>query len=343
MKTQKIAFLILCVAAVAATARADVWYYNLTNNIGRIELKKMGPFLSQWEAERTMRQDRGQGLSVGPCFSETADSATLADLLNGPIGNNFETYPSWQFLDTIKETAALNPKPEIPEGGREHFIKAGTLMKAAKEPSDYELAAKEYLAARQFAPWWPNVYYNLALVREAEKKYDMAITDLKFYLASNPDDARAVQDKLYQIQAEKDLAVKHTADEAQQKQQAAEKAQEQIAGNWILDEGTDHLIVISKSGSTYSASLSPESYYAGSNYIQQHLKHLEVFGTQVSITISQSSSLFGDCGDDSYKLRLSDDGQKLVGTEDYNAVHPNSNNAGWHWSPSTKNVTLRRQ
>ena len=131
--------------------------------------------------------------------------ADFKDTTNGPALDEME-------IKIIKLAKTMNPKPKIPEEAREHFIKAGVFCTEAKEASDYDLAATEYLQARNLAPWWPEVYSNLASVRETEKHYDAAIRDFKIYLASNPSDTRAIQDRLYKLEAEKMLATKHSAD-----------------------------------------------------------------------------------------------------------------------------------
>jgi tetratricopeptide (TPR) repeat protein len=226
----------------------------------------------------------------------------------------------------IKLAATMNPKPEIPEEARGHFIKAETLFKAASDSSDYELAANEYLEAFKLAPWWPNVSYNLAVVREAEKQYDKAINDLNLYLASNPDDARDAQDKLYQIQAERDLADKHAADDKAKEQEEAAKAQEpRFTGKWYYAPGDDYFIEIFGSSGTFSAKLPKERYVQTvengggmTATTTQSLSDLKI--QERRITFRETITVIGSDGTrfptsyQDYDLMLSDDGKTLSGT-----------------------------
>lgn len=106
--------------------------------------------------------------------------------------------------------ATLNPKPEIPEEARRHIIKAETLMKDAKQPSDYDEVIAEYGQVRLLAPWWPALWYNRAVVREAQGQYTNAIFCLNNYLLTKPSeaDARTAQDKIYALEAEQEKAAK---------------------------------------------------------------------------------------------------------------------------------------
>lgn len=247
-----------------------------------------------------------------------------------PTVADFENSIDQALLDKIKQAAATNPPPEIPEEARAHFIKAGVLLKEAKDQSDYELAANEYLAARSVAPWWPAVYYNLAMVREAEKQYDNAVNDLKLYLASNPDDARAAQDKLYQIQAKRDLAAKHAVDERQtaetKTQQAGAAAKERmkhiLAGRWMVENarrGMERTLTVSGSNGTYTGKNGVEGRIQGDGAYQ--LWAMESFSAyDQSVTFRIRERSMTDDGrqyawsTEDYNLKVSDDGTKLVGS-----------------------------
>ena len=249
------------------------------------------------------------------------------------IPNTLEKFPARYDLLTkiVILAAAMNPKPEIPEEAREHFIKAATLLKAANEPSDYDLVVKEYLAAQNLAPWWPDLYYNLASVAEARKHYDSAIRDLKLYLASNPDDARAAQDKIYQIQAEKDLAAKHAADEqakAQEEARAKEEAQRQaFIGKWCLVNNDNACLTIASFASVtvnwgldFGLNSSPMfPIYTSQSY---SINNIQILGKTISFTTTGDGIVHypttdGDGGGSytfhfshDYMLTMSDDGKK---------------------------------
>jgi tetratricopeptide (TPR) repeat protein len=108
----------------------------------------------------------------------------------------------------IKLVQGMKPAPEIPEEARKHFIKAGTLLKGAKDTSGYELAVSEYKQTLLIAPWWSEAYYNYATALELANRFDESINIIKLYLLTNPspNDARIAQDKIYAIEAKKEIA-----------------------------------------------------------------------------------------------------------------------------------------
>jgi tetratricopeptide (TPR) repeat protein len=141
----------------------------------------------------------------------------------------------------IKLALSLNPRPAIPEDARRHFIKAVTIQKEAKSPEDAELAAKEYQAALLLAPWWGDAYFNLALAAQAASRFDEGISALKLYLLTEPSpaDARAGQDRIYAIEAKKELAAKSENDKRQEEERALRESEarnretlQRLVGQW---------------------------------------------------------------------------------------------------------------
>jgi len=128
----------------------------------------------------------------------------------------------------IKLALTVKPAPAIPEEANHHYIRAATFVKQAKGDADYELAVKEYRQALLIAPWWGSAYYNLAMVLRASGRFDEATANLKLcsLTSMNEKDTKEVQDALYTIEAEKELATKHQAEA----QAAADKqrAEEQV-------------------------------------------------------------------------------------------------------------------
>jgi tetratricopeptide (TPR) repeat protein len=116
----------------------------------------------------------------------------------------------------IKHVQGMRQKPAIPEEARKHFIKAVTMQKEAKHAKEFEYAASSYNQALLIAPWWPEAYYNLSIALEQSGQFDAAIKALRLYIVTNPTpaNARAAQDKIYAIEAKKEMAAKGSSSEA---------------------------------------------------------------------------------------------------------------------------------
>jgi tetratricopeptide (TPR) repeat protein len=127
----------------------------------------------------------------------------------------------------VKLAATLKPPPAIPEEARRYYVKAVAIQKDAKTPEEAALAVSAYQQALLLAPWWADAYYNMSSALRLAGRYGEAISALQWYLASNPKDARAVQDRIYLIEGEQERAAAETSARAQK--ETEEKAQQQAA------------------------------------------------------------------------------------------------------------------
>lgn len=127
----------------------------------------------------------------------------------------------------IRLAAAMSQLPPVPEEARKHFVMGTTLFKDAKTPDDYKQAADEFYEALKLAPWWPEARYNRALADEAYGNFSGAESSLKLYQQFRlPDaEARAVQDKIYALEARAGVVAKKQA--AEQAAAAAAQADAQ--------------------------------------------------------------------------------------------------------------------
>lgn len=116
----------------------------------------------------------------------------------------------------IRHVQGMRQKLAIPEEARRHFIKAVTMQKEAKDTKGFESAANSYNQALLIAPWWPEAYYNLSIALEQSGQFDGAMKALRLYIMTNPApaDVRAAQDKIYAIEAKKEMAAKASSPEA---------------------------------------------------------------------------------------------------------------------------------
>jgi tetratricopeptide (TPR) repeat protein len=114
----------------------------------------------------------------------------------------------------IKLTATLKPAPVVPFEAKRPFVMATTYQKEAKKPSDFALAIAAYQDALKIAPWWGDAYYNLSISLESAGRLDEAKDALALYLLTKPKDAEEAQNRLYALDAKKNLAAKQAAETA---------------------------------------------------------------------------------------------------------------------------------
>lgn len=111
------------------------------------------------------------------------------------------------FERVAQEYLASASKPMLGEEARSFKVQAEDAVKNKR----FEDAADLYAEALQVAPWWPEGYFNRALILGELKEFDTAVFEMKRYLRLAPDaaDARAAQNKVYVWQAEVKRAEKH--------------------------------------------------------------------------------------------------------------------------------------
>ena len=113
--------------------------------------------------------------------------------------------PNDQFLDIVSNYQNSNPKPHLPEEARKFKVQA----EFAVQEGNFDKALAFYGKALEIAPWWPEGYFNRAVILGGTKKYLEAMHEMKRYLLLVPDapDARLAQDKIYQWEAGPEMAI----------------------------------------------------------------------------------------------------------------------------------------
>ena len=108
----------------------------------------------------------------------------------------------------IKLAQEIKPPPAVPEEARRHFVEGTAIAKSAQNAPQQVLAVQSFQEALKVAPWWGDVYYNLAVAQELAGQFDSAQDALKLYILTNPGEkeAREAQDRIYAINAKKRLA-----------------------------------------------------------------------------------------------------------------------------------------
>ena len=96
----------------------------------------------------------------------------------------------------------IDPPPAIPEEARKRAVFGMTAVKEAKDSKGLDRAIEEYRKAIQLAPWWADLYFNLATVQEQRSHFREAAETFKLYLTASPQDPQAqlIQNKIYELE-----------------------------------------------------------------------------------------------------------------------------------------------
>lgn len=102
----------------------------------------------------------------------------------------------------VNLVSAQNPKPAVPEEARRYLARGIAAVQNAKNTEDFKLALPEFRNATNAAPWWPDAYFNLALVQERLGDIASAIANYRLYLvlAPNAKDAENIRTHTYQLE-----------------------------------------------------------------------------------------------------------------------------------------------
>lgn len=111
------------------------------------------------------------------------------------------------FAQVVTRYQGTNPKPVLTEEARKLKVQAAF----AVGKKQYTQAIARYEEALTIAPWWADGHFNRALLLGEAEHYADAVSEMKKYLALEPNaqDARAAQDKLYQWEDEAKTAKIH--------------------------------------------------------------------------------------------------------------------------------------
>jgi tetratricopeptide (TPR) repeat protein len=130
---------------------------------------------------------------------------------NGDYRKAFQLHTEWSSsheinADIIKRIInlyhKLDPPPAIPEEARKLAIFAETATKLAKDEKDYDKAIAEYVKVIKLAPWWADIFVNLALLQEKTGRFSEAVESLKLYLIASPyaPDEQKIRTKIYELE-----------------------------------------------------------------------------------------------------------------------------------------------
>lgn len=160
-------------------------------------------------------------------LSVLAPAARAEDPLT-PLVERLQSNPADAGLrkEIIALAQAQKSAPAVPEEARRFFVQGNSAFADAKTPADMDRAVQLYRDASNRAPWWADVYFNLAKALEQSEKFDAAIAELRLYLLAAPDapDAREAQDRIYMLEEKSARVAKAAAEQAAAAQAAEEQA-----------------------------------------------------------------------------------------------------------------------
>lgn len=129
----------------------------------------------------------------------------VADYANA-LGELPLTTPS-EIVQRLRDSAIsanlhLNQPLPIPAAAEQQEVFGKSAAETANNNSNLFDAIRFFKHATRIAPWWPDGYYNLAVVLEKAKMYGTAADALQWYLraAPNAPDAANVKLKIYNLQ-----------------------------------------------------------------------------------------------------------------------------------------------
>lgn len=124
-------------------------------------------------------------------FNAFAPGSPLHDKVSAEKGMTSEVFEA-----VAKKYRDAPVKPALSEEARKYKVQA----EAAIGRKSFDEAAARYLDVLKIAPWWPDGYFNRALIFGEMGRYRKAIAEMRKYLQLVPGspDARSVQDKIYE-------------------------------------------------------------------------------------------------------------------------------------------------
>lgn len=133
------------------------------------------------------------------------------------------------FAKAIALALRMKPTPTTPEAAERHLARARAAVRSAAGDADLRAAADEFRGAARAAPWLAEAHFNLGVVLAKLNRHDEAIASLRRYLDAAPqaNDRREVQNRIYEIEFERDKAGKAATAKAQEASRVAG-----LAGAW---------------------------------------------------------------------------------------------------------------
>lgn len=109
--------------------------------------------------------------------------------------------------------AGMNPAPSMTGEAQDHFLRGNAALKAAQSPMDLGRSLSEYQWAIFYSPWVGDLYFNTSAVKKLQNQTAAAVSDLKLYLAANPN-AKNIEEllnRLYEFDYQREQKLRELA------------------------------------------------------------------------------------------------------------------------------------
>lgn len=135
---------------------------------------------------------------LGPRGNQSAERLASAVYALKQAATNAQRIDT-DFERMAQEFRSRTSPPEFPEEARRFRVQAEVAVREKR----FEAAADLYEEALGVAPWWPEGYFNHALVLAETGDFRSAVRSMNRYLklAPNASDSRAARDKVYEWEA----------------------------------------------------------------------------------------------------------------------------------------------
>jgi len=109
--------------------------------------------------------------------------------------------------------AGMDPIPSLTSEARDHYLRGNAALKAAKSPMDLGRSLSEFEWAIFYSPWDGDLYFNTSAVKKLQNQTAAAVSDLKLYLAANPNakNREDLLNRLYEFDYQREQELRELA------------------------------------------------------------------------------------------------------------------------------------
>jgi tetratricopeptide (TPR) repeat protein len=109
--------------------------------------------------------------------------------------------------------AGMDPIPSLTGEAQDHYLRGNAALKAAKSPMDLGRSLSEFQWAVFYSPWAGDLYFNTSAVKKLQNQTTAAVSDLKLYLAANPNakNLEELLNRLYEFDYQREQKLRELA------------------------------------------------------------------------------------------------------------------------------------
>ena len=113
----------------------------------------------------------------------------------------------------LKLAAGMDPVPSLTGEAQDRYLRGNAALKAAKSPTDLGRSLSEFEWAVYYSPWAGELYFNTSAVKKLENQTAAAVSDLKLYLAANPNakNLEELLNRLYEFDYQREQKLRELA------------------------------------------------------------------------------------------------------------------------------------